>query len=260
MSHKLRVGVVGVGFLGQHHARLLAGMDNVSLAGVVDIDQSRATEIAARYRTRAFTEASTLLPEVDAVTIATPTVTHIDIAMPFVDAGVAVLIEKPLASGVGDADRLLDAAARRGTLVADLSDSDLGRIYELRSVLEPQAASLAAERGTDEQRVALADVIGQMRSELARPKPDRRLLIALDRDLHRLIWAMAGNEMLEQTLEWLFSHVLRRWNVSIDRAESLGTAMELHEAIAAAIIAGQSTQANKAMARHVAGFQASLVS
>ena len=118
MSHKLRVGVVGVGFLGQHHARLLAGMDNVSLAGVVDIDQSRATEIAARYRTRAFTEASTLLPEVDAVTIATPTVTHIDIAMPFVDAGVAVLIEKPLASGVGDADRLLDAAARRGTLVA----------------------------------------------------------------------------------------------------------------------------------------------
>jgi len=149
---------------------------------------------------------------------------------------------------------------RRGTLVADLSDSDLGQIYELRSVLEPQAASLAAERGTDEQRVALASVIGQMRRELARPKPDRRLLIALDRDLHRLIWAMAGNEMLEQTLEWLFSHVLRRWNVSIDRAESLGTAMELHEAIAAAIRAGQSTQANKAMARHVAGFQASLVS
>jgi DNA-binding GntR family transcriptional regulator len=149
---------------------------------------------------------------------------------------------------------------RRGTLVADLSDSDLDRIYELRSVLEPQAASLAAERGTDEQRVALADVIGQMRSELAHPKPDRRLLIALDRDLHRLIWAMAGNEMLEQTLEWLFSHVLRRWNVSIDRAESLGTAMELHEAIAAAIIAGQSRQANKAMARHVAGFQASLLS
>jgi DNA-binding FadR family transcriptional regulator len=71
---------------------------------------------------------------------------------------------------------------------------------------------------------------------------------------------MAGNEMLEQTLEWLFSHVLRRWNVSIDRAESLGTAMELHEAIAAAIIAGQSRQANKAMARHVAGFQASLLS
>ena len=148
---------------------------------------------------------------------------------------------------------------RRGTLVADLSDSDLGRIFELRSVLEPQAASLAAERGLDEQRGALAAVIVQMRTELVRPTPDRRLLIGLDRDLHRLIWAMAGNERLEQTLEWLFSHVLRRWNVSIDRAESLGTAMELHEAIAAAIIAGQSTQANKAMARHVEGFQASLI-
>ena len=148
---------------------------------------------------------------------------------------------------------------RRGTLVADLSDSDLGRIFELRSVLEPQAASLAAERGLDEQRGALAAVIGKLRTELVRPTPDRRLLIALDRDLHRLIWAMAGNQMLEQTLEWLFSHVLRRWNVSIDRAESLGTAMELHEAIAAAIIAGHAAQANAAMARHVEGFQASLI-
>jgi DNA-binding GntR family transcriptional regulator len=108
---------------------------------------------------------------------------------------------------------------RRGTLVADLNDSDLGRIYELRSVLEPQAAELAAERGTAEQRAALAAVIAAMHAELARPTPDRRVLIALDRDLPRQIWAMAGNEMLEQTLEWLFSHVLRRWNDSIDRNE-----------------------------------------
>ena len=90
---------------------------------------------------------------------------------------------------------------RRGTLVADLNDSDLGRIYELRSVLEPQAAELAAERGTEEQRAALAAVIAAMHAELARKTPDRRALIALDRDLHRQIWAMAGNEMLEQTLD-----------------------------------------------------------
>jgi DNA-binding GntR family transcriptional regulator len=149
---------------------------------------------------------------------------------------------------------------RRGTLVADLNDSDLGRIYELRSVLEPQAAELAAERGTPEQRAALAAVIAAMHAELARPTPDRRVLIALDRDLHRQIWAMAGNEMLEQTLEWLFSHVLRRWNVSIDRNESLGSVMQMHDEIADAIVAGDAQQARAAMTRHVAGFQASQTS
>ncbi len=149
---------------------------------------------------------------------------------------------------------------RRGTLVADLNDSDLGRIYELRSVLEPQAAELAAERGTAEQRAALAAVIAAMHAELARPTPDRRVLIALDRDLHRQIWAMAGNEMLEQTLEWLFSHVLRRWNVSIDRNESLGSVMQMHDEIADAIVAGDAQQARAAMTRHVAGFQASQTS
>jgi DNA-binding GntR family transcriptional regulator len=149
---------------------------------------------------------------------------------------------------------------RRGTLVADLNDSDLGRIYELRSVLEPQAAELAAERGTAEQRAALAAVIAAMHAELARPTPDRRVLIGLDRDLHRQIWAMAGNEMLEQTLEWLFSHVLRRWNVSIDRNESLGSVMQMHDEIADAIVAGDAQRARAAMTRHVAGFQASQTS
>jgi DNA-binding GntR family transcriptional regulator len=147
---------------------------------------------------------------------------------------------------------------RRGTLVADLNDSDLGRIYELRSVLEPQAAELAAERGTEEQRAALAAVIAAMHAELKRTTPDRRALIALDRDLHRQIWAMAGNEMLEQTLEWLFSHVLRRWNVSIDRNESRGSVMQMHDELADAIIAGNAKQARAVMVRHVAGFQASL--
>ncbi len=147
---------------------------------------------------------------------------------------------------------------RRGTLVADLNDSDLGRIYEMRSVLEPQAAALAAARGSAEQGEALDAVLAQMHEVLAATPPDRRRLIGLDRDLHRLIWAMAGNEMLEQTNEWLFSHVLRRWNVTIDRSESLGSAMELHEEVVRAIRAGDADEARAVMSRHVAGFQASL--
>ena len=69
---------------------------------------------------------------------------------------------------------------------------------------------------------------------------------------------MAGNAMLEQTLEWLFSHVLRRWNVSIDRNESLDSVMQMHDAIADEIVAGRAKGARDAMARHVVGFQASL--
>lgn len=155
-------------------------------------------------------------------------------------------------------ENLVVILPRRGTLVADLDAGDLGRIYELRSVVEPLAAALAAERGTLEQRAALGDVIERMRAELSAPQPDRRHLIGLDRDLHRLIWAMAGNEMLETTSEWLFSHVLRRWNTTIDRSESLAPAMALHEEIAEAVIGGDPDRARTAMAAHVAGFQASL--
>src|SRR5688572_1986257 len=114
----LRIAVIGVGHLGQHHARLLAAMDAVELVAVVDTKAGRADEIAARYGTTALTDASALLGRVDAVSIATPTVSHVAIALPFVEAGVPVLVEKPLASSLADADALLAAAERRGTLVA----------------------------------------------------------------------------------------------------------------------------------------------
>jgi predicted dehydrogenase len=114
----LRVAVVGVGHLGQHHARLLAAMDGVELVAVVDTKTARAEEIAARHGTAAFTDATALAGRVDAVSIATPTASHVAIALPFVEAGVPVLVEKPLASSLADADALLAAADRRGTLVA----------------------------------------------------------------------------------------------------------------------------------------------
>jgi predicted dehydrogenase len=114
----LRVAVVGVGHLGQHHARLLSAMADVELVGVVDIDHARAESIAAAYGTRVRPGTADLLGDVDAVTIATPTVTHTELALPFVEAGVAVLVEKPLASSLEEADRLIDAARRRGCPVA----------------------------------------------------------------------------------------------------------------------------------------------
>ncbi|MDA1184999.1 MAG: Gfo/Idh/MocA family oxidoreductase [Acidobacteria bacterium] len=115
---RLRIVVVGVGHLGKHHARLLAAMPEVELVAVVDTNPDRASEIAAQYGTVALTETSTLLGSVDAAIVATPTTTHVEVALPLIDAGAAVLVEKPLAASVAEADRLVEAAVARGTLLA----------------------------------------------------------------------------------------------------------------------------------------------
>ena len=107
-----------VGHLGQHHARILAAMPEVDLVAVVDKKPERAAEIAETRGTAPLTDASTLMGRVDAVIIATPTVSHVEIALPFVGAGTAVLVEKPLAADLAEADRLVEAAAARGTLLA----------------------------------------------------------------------------------------------------------------------------------------------
>lgn len=117
-TNPLRVAVVGVGHLGQHHARILADTRNVSLVGVVDSDGARAREVAAQYGTTAYAQASQVLGLVDAVSIAVPTAAHVDVALPFVERGIPVLVEKPLAASLAEADRLLVAASARGVPVA----------------------------------------------------------------------------------------------------------------------------------------------
>ena len=109
---------MGVGHLGQHHARLLAAMDDVELVGVVDTRPGRAAEVAAKHGGQAFSDCTEILDRVDAVSIAVPTESHVDVALPFIERGVAVLVEKPMASSVADADRLIEAARRRGVLLA----------------------------------------------------------------------------------------------------------------------------------------------
>jgi predicted dehydrogenase len=112
----MRVAVIGVGHLGRHHARLLAGMPDVELTAVVDIDRARADEVAAAAGARAFTGASDISArlDVDAVTIAVPTERHAEVALPFLERGVATLVEKPMARSIAEADALLAAASRSG--------------------------------------------------------------------------------------------------------------------------------------------------
>jgi predicted dehydrogenase len=118
MSNRLRIAVIGVGHLGQHHARLLAEIDGVELVGVVDTKPGRADEVAAKYGTKAWPASSDLIGHIDAVTIAVPTVSHLAVALPFLERGVAALVEKPLAPTVPDAGRLIDTAARAGAMLA----------------------------------------------------------------------------------------------------------------------------------------------
>lgn len=114
----MRIAVIGVGHLGRHHARILAGMPGVELVGVVDTNLQRAREIAEAQGTRAIDNAALLLGTVDAVVVATPTESHAAVATPFLEAGIAVLIEKPLARSLAEADALVALARVRGATLA----------------------------------------------------------------------------------------------------------------------------------------------
>jgi predicted dehydrogenase len=118
MTNRLRIAVIGVGHLGQHHARLLASMDDVELVGIVDTKPGRAEQVAAACGTRAWPAAGDLLGRIDAVTIAVPTVSHLDVALPFLERGVSALVEKPVAPTVADAERLISTAAGAGAIFA----------------------------------------------------------------------------------------------------------------------------------------------
>lgn len=115
---RLRMAVVGVGHLGRHHARLLAAMSGVELVAVADLDPARAGDVAAAAGTIAVNDWQALPPDLDAVTIAVPTEAHLPVALGLIDRGVHVLVEKPLARSVAEADALIAAAAARGVRLA----------------------------------------------------------------------------------------------------------------------------------------------
>ena len=114
----LRLAVIGVGHLGRHHARILSTLEGVSLAAVVDALPERAAEIAAGANTRALTDYREILDGVDAVTVAVPTELHRDIALPFLERGISVLVEKPMARSLAEADEMIAAAAASGATLA----------------------------------------------------------------------------------------------------------------------------------------------
>jgi predicted dehydrogenase len=114
---KVRVGVVGVGALGQHHARVYAALPDAALVGVVDTHPGRAEEVAAPLGTKVYSKYTDLFGKVDAVSVATPTTLHAEIGEQFLKEGIHVLVEKPVAHTVEDADRLIQAAKDSGRVL-----------------------------------------------------------------------------------------------------------------------------------------------
>ena len=107
---RLRMAVIGVGHLGQHHARILAGMADVELIGVVDANTEQARLIAERLNTTPYEHFEPLIGRVDAVSVVTPTIHHHRVASAFLRAGTPVLVEKPVCRTVAEADDLIALA------------------------------------------------------------------------------------------------------------------------------------------------------
>jgi predicted dehydrogenase len=114
---KLRVGVIGAGYLGKFHAEKYAAMDHVDLVGVADIDPDQAGAVAQAVSSHPFSDYRDLLGRVDAVSIVTPTPSHFAIAKAFLDHDVDVLIEKPMTAKLKEADELLEIGESRGSII-----------------------------------------------------------------------------------------------------------------------------------------------
>ncbi len=112
-----RLGVVGVGALGRHHARILASLEGVEMVGVHDRDAARARAVGAEHGVPVRDTLDELLEDAEGVVVAVPTTAHEEVAVAAAERGCAVLVEKPLAPDVAAADRILAAAEAAGVVV-----------------------------------------------------------------------------------------------------------------------------------------------
>jgi predicted dehydrogenase len=143
-----RLGVLGVGSLGFHHARILRDLPGALLAGVWDTDPARLAAAGAELGVHAFPSREALLDAVDAAVIAVPTTRHAEVALAALDAGVHLLIEKPIASTLEEAERIVDAARARGLLVAT------GHVERFNGALRACEAYLDEPRFVESHRLA----------------------------------------------------------------------------------------------------------
>ena len=145
---KLRVAVIGVGYLGRFHAQKYAVLPGCSLAAVVDSRAEAGGALAQELNTKAVVDYRELLGQVDAVSIATPTPAHFDIALAFLESGAHVLVEKPITETVAQAQQLIAAAQRAGRVL------QVGHLERFNPAIVAAEPLLRAPRFIECQRLA----------------------------------------------------------------------------------------------------------
>jgi predicted dehydrogenase len=113
----VRIGVVGTGYLGRLHARILTEMPEADVVGFVEPDDAIAADIANTLKLKRFDSVASLAREIDCAVVATPTTTHFDIARELLEAGCDVMVEKPITPSVNDARQLIDIANSRNRIL-----------------------------------------------------------------------------------------------------------------------------------------------
>ena len=143
---------------------------------------------------------------------------------------------------------LVEVYPRRGMFVTGVDVRELARLSEVREVLEPEAARLAAERATDTDREQLGLLLTELDGGVSE-------LMDLDERIHRAVYRAAHNDLLEATLEQYYVLALRIWSIALDRAHELEEAVEAHRALLEAIQAGDGDRAADTMRAHVQNFE-----
>lgn len=148
----LRVGVIGVGVMGERHLRSYAAMSDVSVAGVYDPDQRRAAEVSQLYGGRVYSNPKQLFADVDALTVAAPTQYHARLALAAIEQQKHVLIEKPMAHTLTEASEIVDAAKQHPELVVNVGHIERFNpvVQALKACIGPRVVQRATFRRTSE--------------------------------------------------------------------------------------------------------------
>lgn len=145
---RLRMAVIGVGHLGRHHARILAGLPDVSLVAAVDLVAERAVSAVAGTPAEALTDYRALFGRVDAVTVAVPTAAHLEVAGAFLERAIHVLVEKPMTPSIEDADAMLRLAESSGAVLA------VGHVERFNPAVEAAMPVLQSPRFIEVHRLS----------------------------------------------------------------------------------------------------------
>ncbi len=147
MTAKPRVGVVGVGYLGRFHALIYSRLPGVELVGVTDIDGEQARRVGAEAGCASFTDPGALLGRVDAVSVVVPTTAHLDVAAPYLQRGVHMLLEKPIAADAGQGGEIVRLAEQSGAIL------QIGHLERFNAGIMALAERIDAPRFIEAQRM-----------------------------------------------------------------------------------------------------------